>query len=116
MIFLAQYDILRTRILRLHFGDCLQWNFNFIASDDPHSKCVKCLGFSHAREAVYGISKCKFCENLRLKTLRSRLEVLEKESSVFPRRTPEASAASRESATWGSDVETEAMESELNSV
>ncbi len=32
----------------------------FIASDDPHSKCVKCLGFSHAREAVYGISKCKF--------------------------------------------------------
>ncbi len=80
------------------------------------SKCVKCLGFSHAREAVYGISKCKFCENLRLKTLRSRLEVLEKESSVFPRRTPEASAASRESATWGSDVETEAMESELNSV
>ncbi len=40
----------------------------FIVSDDPHSKCVKCLGFSHAREAVYGISKCKFCENLRLRT------------------------------------------------
>ncbi len=83
----------------------------FIASDDPHSKCVKCLGFSHAREAVYGISKCKFCENLRLRTLRSRLEVFEKESSVFPRRAPEASAASRESTTWGSDVELEAMES-----
>ncbi len=57
----------------------------FIASDDPHSKCVKCLGFSHARESVYGISKCKFCENLRLRTLRSRLEVFEKESSVPPR-------------------------------
>ncbi len=68
----------------------------FIASDDPHSKCVKCLGFSHARESVYGISKCKFCENLRLRTLRSRLEVFEKESSVFPRRAPEASAAYRE--------------------
>ncbi len=61
----------------------------FIASDDPHSKCVKCLGFSHAREAVYGISNCIFCENLRLRTLRSRLEVFEKESSVFTRRALE---------------------------
>ncbi len=84
----------------------------FIARDDPHSKCIKCLGFSHAREAVYGISKCTFCENLRLITFRSRLEVCEKESSVFPRHAPEASAASRESASWGSDVELEAMESE----
>ncbi len=84
----------------------------FIARDDPHSKCIKCLGFSHAREAVYGISKCKFCENLRLITLRSRLEACEEESSIFPRRAPEASAASRESATWGSDVELEEMESE----
>ncbi len=84
----------------------------FIASDDQHSKCVNCLGFSLACEAVYGISKCKFCKNLRLKTLCSWLEMLEKESSVFPRRAPEASAASRESATWGSDVELEAMESE----
>ncbi len=62
----------------------------FIASDDPHSKCVKCLGFSHARKAVYGISKCTFCENLHLRTLRSQLEVFEKESSVFPHRAPEA--------------------------
>ncbi len=84
----------------------------FIARDDPHSKCVKCLGFSHARDAVYGISKCKFCENLHLITLRSRLEVCEKESSIFSRHAPEASAASRESATWGSDVELEEMESE----
>ncbi len=78
----------------------------FIACDDPHSKCIKCLGFSHAREAVYGISKCTFCENLRLITLRSRLEVCEKESSIFPRRALEAAA------TWGSDVELEEMESE----
>ncbi len=34
---------------------------------DPHSKCVKCMGFSHAREAVYGMSKCKFSENICLK-------------------------------------------------
>ncbi len=51
------------------------------------------------------------CENLCLITLRSRLEVCEKESSIFSsRHAPEASAASRESvasresATWGSDV------------
>ncbi len=64
--------------LRLHFGDGSSWNLfssrgsameyrrcqppcsRFIASDDPHSKCVKCMGFLHAREAVCGISKCKF--------------------------------------------------------
>ncbi len=84
----------------------------FVTSDDPHSKCVKCLWFSHAHEVVYGISKCTFCENLHLRTLRSLLEVFEKESSVSPRRAQKASAASRESATWGSDAELEAMESE----
>ncbi len=52
-----------------------------------------------------------FCENLCLKTIRSRLEVFERESSIFPRRAPDASAAFRESMTWGSDVELEAMES-----
>ncbi len=30
-------------------------------SIDPHSKCVKCMGFSHAHEAVFGILKCKIC-------------------------------------------------------
>ncbi len=57
------------------------------------------FGVFACTRGVYGISKCKFCENLRLRTLRSRLEVFEKESSVFPRRAPEASAALRESAT-----------------
>ncbi len=33
----------------------------FIAREDPHSKCIKCLGFSHARDGVYGTSKCKIC-------------------------------------------------------
>ncbi len=70
------------------------------------------MGFSHARKAVFGITKCTFCENLCLKTIRSRLEVFERESSVFPRRAPEASEALSESATWASDVELEAMESE----
>ncbi len=91
---------------------------------DPHSKCIKCLGFSHARDTVYGSSKCKICEDFRLITLHSRLEACEKESSIFPRRAPGTSAtsreitasreaaASREATTWGSDVELEEMESE----
>ncbi len=90
----------------------------FIAREDPHSKCIKCLGFSHARDAVYGTSKCKICEDFRLMTLRSRLEDCERESSIFPRRAssisaaPREIAASREATTWGSDVELEEMESE----
>ncbi len=100
--------------LHLHFDDCSsgtlfssRWSAMeyhrcqppcacFIASDDPHSKWVKCMGFSHAHEAVYRMSKCTFCENLRLKTLHSRLEVFERESSVFPRHAPEASSAFRD--------------------
>ncbi len=75
-------------------------------------------GFSQARDAVYGTSKCKICDDFRLITLRSRLEDCERESSIFPRRAsstssaPREIAASREAATWGSDVELEEMESE----
>ncbi len=96
----------------------------FIAREDPHSKYIKCLGFSHARDAVYGTSKCKICEDFRLITLRSRLEACEKESSIFPRRAPGTSAASHEFAasreasasheatTWGPDVELAEVKSE----
>ncbi len=56
-----------------------------------------------------GSQNANFAENLHLITLRSRLEACEKESSIFPCRAPEAS---REPATWGSDVELEEMESE----
>ncbi len=124
--FLTQ--LLPLRIIHLHFGDCLSGTLfssrwcamefrrcippcaRFIAREDPHSKCILCLGFSHAREAVYGTSKCKICDNFRLITLRSRLEDYERESSIFPRRAsstsaaPREIAASRRAASWGSDV------------
>lgn len=83
----------------------------FIMSNDPHSVLSVCV-FPHACKAVYRVSKCKFCENLCFKTLNTQLAGFDKESSVFPRRTPEATDAFRESATWGSDVELEAKESE----
>ncbi len=129
-------------IIHLHFGDCFsgtlfssRWSAmefrrcmppctRFIAREDPHSKCILCLGFSHAREAVYGTSNCKICDDFRLITLRSRLEDYERESSKFSRRASSTNAppreiavsreaaASRRAASWGSDVELEEMESE----
>ncbi len=108
----------------MEFHRCMPPCTRFIAREDPHSKCILCLGFSHAREAVYGTSNCKICDDFRLITLRSRLEDYERESSKFSRRasstnTPpreiavsREAAASRRAASWGSDVELEEMESE----
>ncbi len=108
----------------MEFRRCIPPCARFIASEDPHSKCILCLGFSHAREAVYGTSNCKICNDFRLITLRSRLEDYERESSKFSRRASSTSAppreiaasrgaaASRRAASWGSDVELEEMESE----
>ncbi len=108
----------------MEFRRCQPPCARFIAREDPHSKCIKCLGFSHAREAVYGTSKCKICDDFRLITLRYRLEDYERESSIVPRRASSTSAAPREitasrepaashrAASWGSDVELEEMESE----
>ncbi len=80
--FWPDFDRFLRMFLRLHFSDCrsgtlfsLRWSAmeyrrcqppcsGFIASHDLHSKCVKCMGFSHACEAVFGISKCKFCIRL----------------------------------------------------
>ncbi len=100
-------------IIHLHFGDCLcgtlfssRWSAmefrrcmppctRFIAREDPHSKCILCLGFSHAREAVYGTSNCEICDDFRLITLRSRLEDYERESSKFSRRASSTNAPPR---------------------
>ncbi len=102
----------------MEFCRCMPPCTRFIAREDPHSKCILCLGFSHAREAVYGTSNCEICDDFRLITLRSRLEDYERESSKFSRRAsstnapPREIAASRRAASWGSDVELEEMESE----
>ncbi len=108
----------------MEFRRCMPPCTRFIAREDPHSKCILCLGFSHAREAVYGTSNCKICDDFHLITLRSRLEDYERESSKFSRRASSTNAppreiavfgeaaASRRAASWGSDVELEEMESE----
>ncbi len=108
----------------MEFRRCMPPCTRFIAREDPHSKCILCLCFSHAREAVYGTSNCKICDDFRLITLRSRLEDYERESSKFSRHASSTNAppheiavsreaaASRRAASWGSDVELEEMESE----
>ncbi len=80
----------------MEFRRCFPPCARFIAREDPHSKCILCLGFSHAREAVYGTSNCKICDDFRLITLRSRLEDYERESSKFSRRASSTSAPPRE--------------------
>ncbi len=90
----------------MEFRRCMPPCTRFIAREDPHSKCILCLGFSHAREAVYGTSNCEICDDFRLITLRSRLEDYERESSKFSRRASSTDAPPR------SDVELEEMESE----
>ncbi len=42
---------------------------HLIASNDHHGKCVRCVGLAHARDALFRISNCKYCENFTLKTL-----------------------------------------------
>ncbi len=114
--FLARFRSFSLGIsFRLHFCDCssgIQFSSRwsaieyhrcqlpcscFITNDDPQRKRVHFMGFYHARKAVYSISECKFCENFLLKTLRTRLAVFERKSSVFPHRVPEAAEAFRES-------------------
>ncbi len=70
------------------------------------------MGLAHARDAIFGISNCKCCENLTLKTLRTRLAVFDRESAILSRRAaPEASSLC-EATAWSSDPELEATESE----
>ncbi len=80
----------------MEFRRCMPPCTRFIAREDPHSKCILGLGFSHAREAVYGTSNCKICDDFRLITLRSRLEDYERESSNFFWRASNTNAPPRE--------------------
>ncbi len=60
----------------------------------------------------FAISNCKYCENFTLKTLRARLVVFDRESSVLPCRVAPEASFLRETAAWSSDTELEAMEIE----
>ncbi len=74
-----------------------------------HGKCVRCVGLAHARDAIFGISNCKYCENFTLKSLHARLAVFDRESAVLPRRAAPEASFLREAAAWSSEAELEAM-------
>ncbi len=116
----------------LHFGDCLSGTlFSSRWSAMEYRRCqtavprvsslAKTLTVSALSAWVFrmhvtrftGPSKCKICEGFP--SHNPPLSACEKESSIFPRRAPGTSAASRRSrplvkpTTWGSDVELEEM-------
>ncbi len=96
----------------MDFSRCQPPCSSLIASEVQNGKCVRCVGLAHARDTIFGISNCKYCENFMLKTLRARLMVFDRGSAVLPHcTTPEASFL-REAAAWSSEAELEAMASE----
>ncbi len=70
------------------------------------------MGLAHARDVIFGISNCKYCENFTLKTLHARLSFFDRESAVLPRRSAPEASYLRETMVWSSEPELEAMESE----
>ncbi len=98
----------------MDFGRCQLPCSRLIASEDQHQ--VRPVGLAHARDAIFGISYCKYCENFMLKTLRARLAVFDWESAVLPRRAAPDASFLCEAAAWSSEAELEAMESERFSI
>ncbi len=56
----------------IDFSRCQPPCTRLISSDDQHGECVRCVGLAHARDAIFGISSCKYCENFTIKTLHVR--------------------------------------------
>ncbi len=78
----------------------------FIASDGPHSKYVKFSGFRMHVRRFTGYQNANFVKISVSEPSALGLRFLKMSHAFFP------VAALRESATWGSDVELEAMDSE----
>ncbi len=96
----------------MEFSQCQLPCSRLITSGDQQSKCVRCMDLAHARDAIFGISNCKYCKNFTLKTVRAKLEIFDWESAVLPHcAAPEASSL-RKATAWSSDAELEAMKSE----
>ncbi len=68
----------------MDFGQCQPACSRLIASEDQHTVSASCVGLAHARDAIFGISNCKYCENFTLKSLHARLAVFDRESAVLP--------------------------------
>ncbi len=96
----------------MEFSQCQLPCSRLITSGDQQSKCVRCVDLAHARDAIFGISNCKYCKNFTLKTVRAKLAFFDWESAVLPHcAAPEASSLCKATA-WSSDAELEAMKSE----
>ncbi|KTF80859.1 hypothetical protein cypCar_00027925 [Cyprinus carpio] len=87
----------------MSFRKCKEPCTRFITKGDTHERCVVCLGLHHAQSALSGLSSCPHCDGLRLKVLRSRVEVFSKVAPASnPRRVASAAAeAPHEAMAWG---------------
>ncbi|KAL0187634.1 hypothetical protein M9458_014733, partial [Cirrhinus mrigala] len=78
----------------------------YITSGDTHSMCVVCLGAEHAASALEG-ADCPHCEELPLRTLRSRKDLFEEGSfiSVPQGAGPASAEVERVLHSWGSQLD-----------
>ncbi len=112
----SKWNIIIRALSGMDFCRCQPPCYHLIMSDNQHGKCIRCLGLAHAQDAIFGISNCKCCENLTLKNLHTRLAVFDCESArslppSYSGLIPLASSLC-EAATYSSDAELEAMDSE----
>ena len=88
------------------FKLCVPPCSRYITSGDTHSLCVVCLGAEHAESALEG-ADCPHCEQLPLRTLRSRRALFEVGAfSSIPRGAgPAFAEAERQLHSWGSQLD-----------
>ena len=88
------------------FKLCVPPCSRYITSGDTHSLCVVCLGAEHAESALEG-ADCPHCEQLPLRTLRSRRALFEEGafSSVPHGAGPAFAKTERQLHSWGSQLD-----------
>ncbi len=100
----TQEQYFSLRWVEMYFSRCQLPCSCLIASEDQHGKCVRCVGLAHARDTIFGISNCKYCENFMLETLRARFTVFDRESAILLFRTAPEASFLREVAAWSSEA------------
>ncbi len=68
----------------MDFGRCQLPCSRLIACEDQHAKCIRSVGLAHARDAVLGISNCKYCDHFTLKPCALDSQFLTENLPFFP--------------------------------
>lgn len=97
----------------MSFRKCKEPCTRYITAGDTHDRCVVCLGLHHAQAALSGLSSCPHCDGLRLRVLRSRVEVFSNVAlESNPRQVTSATAeAPHEARAWGDTCDMDFVDS-----